>query len=206
MWAAIRRLSRRASPSLQVHDARLHSRQSGARRRRHGNPEDARRRLAALCALGAAAGAQGHRVPVPGARRVHREIFRDRPRSARARLRGRDARLARAGPVRTRAAQFAQGLCAQLRRLRRRSRHLHPRGGAAGLPAAVFRARAFDGSDRPAARRPSGPSLVRPHGAAGADDRAAGDAPRRWRPASTVKAMRLLGLGGMPMCRAATPR
>ena len=38
----------------------------------------------------------------PGPRRIHREIFRDRARPARARLRGRDARLARAGRFATR--------------------------------------------------------------------------------------------------------
>ena len=73
-----------------------------------------RRRDAALCALGAAAGAQGHGLPVPGPRRVHREIFRDRARPARARLRGRDARLARAGRLGAAAAQSAQGLCAPI--------------------------------------------------------------------------------------------
>ena len=169
---------------LPVHEPRLHSRQSGARGRGHRHAEDAGRRLAALCALGAAAGTQGHGLPVPRPRRVHREIFRDRARPARARLRGRDARLARAGRLAAAAAQSAQGLCAPLRRLRHRSRDLHARGRAAGLSAAGVRARAFDGRDRADPRRVSGPSLVRPHGAAGAADRPAGPAPLGWRRAS----------------------
>ena len=63
-------------------------------------------------------------------------------------------------------------------------------------PPPVFALGAFDGRDRADPRRPSGASLVRPHGAAGADDRAAGHAPLDRRRASTVKAMRLIGLGG----------
>ena len=52
----------------------------------------------ALCALGADAAAEaGHGVRVPGAGRVHREIFRGRCRSAPARLRRSHHGLARAG-------------------------------------------------------------------------------------------------------------
>ena len=113
----------------------------------------------------------------PGPRRIHREIFRDRARSARARFRGGRARLARAGRLAAAVAQSAQRLCAPLRRLRHRSRDLHARGRAAGLSAAGVRARAFDGRDRADPRRASGASLVRSHGAAGAADRFARHAP-----------------------------
>ncbi len=154
----------------------FHSRQSGARWRCHRHPENTRRRGAALCALGPAAGTQGHRLPVPGPRRVHREVFRDRARPACAWLRRRHARLARAGPVATRARQSAPRLCAQLRPVSDRPGNLHQRRCAAGLPAAGVRARPLHGRDGAAARRPRRQPLVRPHGAARAHDRAARDA------------------------------
>ena len=64
----------------------------------------------ALCALGAAAGPQGHGRRHAGPRGIHREIFRDRARSARARICGRDVRLARAGSFRPQAVRSPQGL------------------------------------------------------------------------------------------------
>ena len=81
--------------------------------------------IAALRALGAAAGPQGHGLPVPGPRRVHREIFRDRARPARARLRGRDARLARAGAVGPRAARTAARAMCGISPNTDRPRNLH---------------------------------------------------------------------------------
>ena len=52
----------------------------------------------ALCALGRhARAARGHRVPVPGPRRIHREVFRGGRRPAPARLCGRHHGLARSG-------------------------------------------------------------------------------------------------------------
>ena len=122
---------------------------------------------AALRALGAAAGPQGHGLPVPGPRRVHREIFRDRARPARPRLRGRDARLARAGAVRPRAARSAQGLRRRFLRIPDRSRNLHQRGRAAGLSAAASsRSRIRWARRCCCAPRYHGQPLVRPHGAA----------------------------------------
>ena len=119
-----------------------------------GTAEDPRRRRAALCALGAAARPQGHGLPVPGPRRIHREIFRDRARPARARLRGRDARLARAGPVGARAAQSAQGLCAQLLALSTStSKPSCSEVVLPDCPPPVFALAPFDGRDDPAARR-----------------------------------------------------
>ena len=56
------------------------------------------------------------------------------------RLCGGDDRLARAGPFVAAAARSAQGLCARFLRLRGRRRNLRAAGGAAGLPAAAFRA------------------------------------------------------------------
>ena len=113
----------------------------------------------------------------PGPRRVHREIFRDRARSARARV-SRSRRSTGAGrAVRSGSCAIrARAMCAASPNTTSTSRP-SSRGRAAGLSAAGVCARAFDGRDRPDARRASGPSLVRPHGAAGADDRPAGPAP-----------------------------
>ena len=72
-----------------------------------------------------------------------------------------------------RLARSAQGLCARLLRLRSRRRDLRAAGGAAGLPAAAFRAGPFDGRRGDAAGRACRKTLVRPHGAVGADDRSA---------------------------------
>jgi len=68
-------------------------------------------------------------------------------------------------------ARSAQGLCPRFLRLRSRRRDLRAAGGAAGLSAAAFRAGAFDGGCGDAARRLCRQTLVRPHGAVGADDR-----------------------------------
>ena len=64
----------------------------------------------------------------------------------------------------------SQGLCAELFRLRRRSRDLHARDRAAGLSAAVLCARPFHGRDRADPRSLPRPPLVRSHGAERADD------------------------------------
>ena len=153
------------------HDARLDPRQSGSGRRRQRHHQDAGRRGTALRALGAAGESQRHRLRVPGTQRVDRKIFRDRARPARPRFCGGDDRLARAGPFVAALARSAQGLCPRFRRLRDRRRNLRAAGGAAGLPAAAFRAGAFDGRRGDAAGRACGKTLVRPHGAVGADDR-----------------------------------
>ena len=74
-------------------------------------------------------------------------------------------------------------------------RNLRAAGGAAGLPAAVFRAGAFDGRRGDAARRACGQTLVRPHGAVGADDRPA--RPRTSFPArALLRLLRFAGQGG----------
>ncbi len=170
-------------PSRSVaHDARFDSRQSGSGGCRHRHHQDARRRGIAFRALGAAGGPQGHRLRLRRTRRADREIFRDRARPARPRFRGGDDRLARPGPFVAAAARSAQGLCPRLLRLRGRRRNLRAAGGAAGLPAALFRAGAFDGRRRHAAGRACRQALVRPHGAVGADDRPSrGDGPRSCR-------------------------
>ena len=49
------------------------------------------------------------------------------------------------GPFVAALARSAQGLCARFLRFRNRRRNLRAAGGAAGLPAALFRAGAFDG-------------------------------------------------------------
>ena len=107
--------------------------------------QDARRRRVALRALGAAGGPQGHGLRLHRAQRADRKIFRDGARLARPRLRGGDDRLARAGAFVAAPARSAQGLCPRLLRFRSRRRDLRAAGGAAGLPAAVFRAGPFDG-------------------------------------------------------------
>ena len=121
------------------------------------------------------AGRKGTVCVFTGAAR-DRKIFRDRARPARSRLCGGDDRLARAGPFVAAAARSAQGPCARFRRLRDRCRDLRAAGGAAGLPAAVLRAGAFDGRRGAAAGRAFRKALVRSHGAVGADDRPAGTA------------------------------
>ena len=150
----------------------------------------------ALRALAAAAGPQGHRLHVPGPRRIHREIFRDRARAARARLRGRDARLARPGHVAAHAQRSAARAmsatspntsststcsCARscCRTARRRcSRIGHSMGGSVLIRIGA-----------------SGHALVRPHGAVGADDRSRRHA--RLEPAqdSPRRLMRFAGMG-----------
>ena len=154
-----------------AHDAGLDSRQSGSGRCRQRHHQDAGWRRIAVCALGAAGGPQGHRLRVHRPRRADRKIFRDGARSARPRFRGGDDRLARAGPFVAAPARSAQGLCPRFLRFRGRRRDLRAAGGAAGLPAAVFRAGAFDGRRGDAAGRACRQALVRPHGAVGADDR-----------------------------------
>ena len=183
-----------------LHDARLDSRQSGSGGCRQRHHQDPRRRRIALRALGAAGRAQGHRLRLHRAQRADREIFRDRARLARARLCGGDDRLARPGSFVAAAARSAQGLCARFLRFRDRRRNLRAAGGAAGLPAALFRAGAFDGRRRDAAGRACRQTLVRPHGAVGADDRPAGTRGPRFRRA------RCCGSCGSPGRAAATFR
>ena len=72
-----------------------------------------------------------------------------------------------------------------------RSRNVHARGRAAGLSAADFRARPFDGRDRAHSRRASWPALVRPHRAVGADARHSADHIRSLLPARSLRVMRL---------------
>ena len=136
--------------------------------------QDARWRRIALRALGAAGQPQGHRLRLHRPQRADRKIFRDGAGFARPRFCGGDDRLARAGPLVAALARSAQGLCARFLRLRGRRRDLRAAGGAAGLPAAAFRAGPFDGRRGDAAHRACGKTLVRPHGAVGADDRPAG--------------------------------
>ena len=107
----------------------------------------------ALCALAASGGPPRHRVHLSGPRRMDRKIFRDRARFARARICGGDARLARPGSLRADAERSPQRICARLLRLRHRSRNLHARDRAAGLPAAAVCHRSFDRRDRSDPRR-----------------------------------------------------
>ena len=158
-----------------AHETHFNSRQSGSGSFRHRHAQNAGWRELALCALAAAGRASRHGVHFAGPRRMDREIFRDGARSARPRLCGRGARLARSRPVRSRARRSAQELRAQLLRIRQRSRDFHARGRVAGLPAADFRHRSFHRRGRADPRRASRPSLVRPHGA----DLAAASARRR---------------------------
>ena len=107
-----------------------------------------------------------------------------------------DARLARPGPVGAHARRSPQRLRPRLRRIRQRSRDLHARDRAAGLSAAVVRARPFHGRHRAHSRRLSRPPLVRSHGVGGADDRLArlpGDDDGE----SLVRALRIAGFGSM---------
>ena len=157
----------------------LHPRQSGSRRRDRRNREDVRRRGAALRALRAAARPQGDAVRVPGPRRVHREVFRGGARCARARLRGRDPRLARAGPVGARAAERPQGPRLRLLRIRPRPRSLREGDRAARLPAAALRARPFDGRGGADPLGAARAALVRPHRADRADDQSLRAPPAR---------------------------
>ena len=163
-----------------VHDARLDPCQSGSGGCRLGHHQDARWRRIALCALGAAGRPQGHGLRLHRAQRADREIFRDGARPARPRFCGGDDRLARPGPFVAAVARSAQGLCPRFLRFRDRCRNLRAAGGAAGLPAALFRAGAFDGRRRDAAGRPFRQALVRPHGAVGADDRSSRQRRRRF--------------------------
>ena len=120
------------------------------------------------------AGRKGTVCVFTGRSEHDREIFRDGARLARSRICGGDDRLARAGAFLAPPARSAQGLCPRLLRFRDRRRNLRAAGGAAGLPAALFRAGAFDGRGGHAAGGACGKTLVRPHGAVGADDRPAG--------------------------------
>jgi len=153
------------------HDAGLDSRQSGSRGRRQRHHQDARRRGIAFRALGPTGGPPRHRLPLHRARRADRKIFRDGARPARSRFRGGDDRLARAGPFVAPLARSAQGLRPRFHRFRSGRRNLRAAGGAAGLSAAILRAGAFDGRRGDAAHRARRKTLVRPHGAVGADDR-----------------------------------
>ncbi len=166
------RAATRARP-FRRHETRLHPRQSGARQCCGRQHQDPGRGHLALCALRAAARPQGHGGRAARPRRIHREIFRDGARSAHARICRRDVRLARAGPVGSRAHRPPQGLCAGFFAIRRRPRRLHGTGGAARLPAADLRARPFHGRGHRHPRLPQRQPLVRSRGAVGADDRAA---------------------------------
>src|SRR5262245_26121006 len=135
----------RASLTFLLHETRLHSCQSGARRRGNRRDQNLRRGEPAFCALGAVAGAQRQRGCAAGPRRVHREIFRDRSRSSRSRLCGGNFRLARTGTVGSCALRPSQGLCAEFFELHHRSRSRNGAGGSARLSAADICARSFDG-------------------------------------------------------------
>ena len=69
-----------------------------------------------------------------------------------------------------------KGYVRELRAVSDRSRNLRQRSRAAGLPAAGLRVGAFHGRDGAPAGGLCRASLVRPHGAAGADDRVARNA------------------------------
>ena len=113
--------------------------------------------IAALCALAAAARPQGHGLHVPGPRRIHREIFRDGARPARARLCGRDARLARAGAVRARAVAIrARAMSATSPSTTATSRPSCSEVVLPDCPPPLFRARPFDGRHGADPRRHQG--------------------------------------------------
>ena len=126
-------------------------------------------RALALCALALGAErAARHGLHLSRAQRVHREIFRGGWRASAERLCRLRARLARTGRFWPADAEFAQRPREELRRLRGRRRPLHERRGAAGLPAALLRARPFHGSDGAAQGSDPAGLLVLAHG----DDRA----------------------------------
>ena len=136
----------------------------------------------ALCALAVGAErAARHGLHLSGTCRVHREIFRGGWRAPAARLCRRRARLARAGRLGPAHAEFAQRPRQELRRLRGRRRPLHERRGAAGLSAALLRARPFHGGDGAAQGSDPARMLVLAHGddRADAEDRRAADAASR---------------------------
>ena len=120
----------RPSAIVWNHDPRVHPGQSGARRCRQRNVEDAGRGVDKVCALAAAATAQRHRMHFPGANGIHRKIFRSGARASCPRVRCGDAGLARPGPVRTPTERQPQGPRHELRQIRHRSRHIHARRGA----------------------------------------------------------------------------
>ena len=83
-------------------------------------------------------------------------------------------RLARAGPFAARSCAIRARVTCAISPTTKSTSDLHGAGGAAGLPAAVFRAGAFDGRRGAAAGGARRQALVRPHRAVGADDRSAG--------------------------------
>ena len=97
----------------------------------------------AFCALGAAGRPQGHRLRLHRAQRADQYFVtvRDlRDRGFAVAMIDWRGQVIRRGPCAIRA-----GLCPRFLRFRNRCRNLRAAGGAAGLPAALFRAGAFDG-------------------------------------------------------------
>ena len=86
-----------------------------------------------------------HRLHPAGPGRVHREVFRDRGRAARARLRGRRLRLARPGPSGRQVRNPRKGHVRRFSRLPARSRGGARPGPDPGHAGAAFRPRPFDG-------------------------------------------------------------
>ena len=168
-----------------------------------GTAQDQRRGLAALCALGAAAGRKGTVCLFQG-RAEFIEKYYETVRDLRARgfavatLDWRGQGLSQRA-----AARSAQGPCRQFLRIRHRSADLHAGSGAAGLPAADLCPWAFHGRRRPDPRRHAGSPLVRPHRAFCADDRAAGARSMRG-DARYCQAHAAAGHGRRPTCPAET--
>ena len=132
----------------------------------------------ALCALAAAGGAQGHGLPVSRARRVHREIFRDRARPARARFCGGHASTgAGRGFPQRRCAIRARATCAISPISMLDVETFVQQVVLPDCPPPYFALAHSMGGAVMHAGRACGQTLVRPHGAVGADDRAARHAP-----------------------------
>ena len=127
----------------------------------------------ALCTLRAAAGSQRNGLHLSRPFGIHRKIFRDGGRSAKARLCRRHSRLARAGAVGSRVAQSRQRTRQALLRVRYGSQGVHGGDRVARLSAAVFCAWSFDGRRHSAARARARRTLVRSRRAVRTDDRLA---------------------------------
>ncbi len=165
-----------------THEARSVGQKSCAGGCRSGRVDRARRSTAEVCALGSDARATArHRLPVRRSRRVRGEILRSGRRSSPPRLRRRDHGLARPGRLVASASKSAQRLRLELQRVRRRSPAVHEGDRASGLPAALYRAGAFDGRQHPAAQRGPPGLLVRAHDPLRAHDRIRGQESRGFR-------------------------
>ena len=153
------------------HGPRRDSQEPDPARRLRRLSRRARARALALCALALGAeGAARHGLHLSGPRRVHREIFRGGGRAAAAealpsRCSIGAGRADRAGSCRN----SLKGHVRRFRRIRGGRRPLHERRGAAGLSAALLRARPFHGGDGAAQGGDPAGLLVLAHGDDGAD-------------------------------------